>query len=96
MAPGPALAPRVAMVQMRYESLKWSQLTSPTPHSAWADGDPRGPLDRSWLSSVRNRSEEMCFLSPGFFFFFFVASLAFRGVVGSVVERHGHEVRREF
>lgn len=36
------------------------QLTSPTPHSACRDG----PEDRSWLSSVRDRSEGLLLSEP--------------------------------
>lgn len=62
--------------------------SDPRPRDT-GSGDPRSHPSRAAL-------EHHLRFFPNCFFFFFVASLAFRGVVGSVVERHGHEVRREF
>lgn len=55
----------------------------------------KGPADPKSHTSPAASENHLLFF-PNCFFFFFVASLAFRGVVGSVVERRGEEVRGEF
>ena len=64
-----------------------TDLGSGPPPRYTGSADPRSHPSRTAL-------EHHLRFFPNCFFFFFVASLAFRGVVGSVVERHRHEVRR--
>lgn len=64
-----------------------TDLGSGPPPRYTGSADPRSHPSRAAL-------EHHLRFFPNCFFFFFVASLAFRGVVGSVVERHRHEVRR--